>query len=194
MTRRAFPDISRTPWRCQPRVRASPSRIDTETLHLGSAIQRQKHSSTIKRHQTPEITSTVVIFIDPYQPPNFISGTFVCAWIRMPAVLEAYKSYPTTFEKTVDFMKIFTFWYHKQPIPRYSFFITHRQTQRMHFWIACDLTLPGKSFRSQTNSPILRNLKFPTWLLTLSTRPFRLVLRLHKPFCPGEYDIIWCAR
>ena len=37
---------------------------------------------------------------------------------------------------------------------------THRQTQRLHSWIARDLSLPGKLLRGQTNSQILRYLHF----------------------------------
>ena len=37
---------------------------------------------------------------------------------------------------------------------------THRQTQRIYFWIGLDLTEVGKLLRSQTNSQILRNLHF----------------------------------
>ena len=37
---------------------------------------------------------------------------------------------------------------------------THRQTQRIYFWIGLDLTERGKLLRSQTNSQILRNLHF----------------------------------
>ena len=44
---------------------------------------------------------------------------------------------------------------------------THRQTQRMHSWIARDLSYPGKLIRSQLNSRILRNLHLCDLFLAL---------------------------
>ena len=54
-----------------------------------------------------------------------------------------------------------TFCCHKKIISsKRDFSKTHRQTQRIYFWIGLDLTEVGKLLRSQTNSQILRNLHF----------------------------------
>ena len=37
---------------------------------------------------------------------------------------------------------------------------THKQTRHLHSWTARDLIYPGKLLRGQTNSRILRNLRF----------------------------------
>ena len=52
-------------------------------------------------------------------------------------------------------------WCHKKYLCcRTDFSKTHRQTQRIYFWIGLDLAEVGKLLRSQLNSQILRNLHF----------------------------------
>ena len=57
----------------------------------------------------------------------------------------------STFHENLDFLVSYQNLYLST-----DFSITHRQTQRMQFWIAFELTKGGKLLWSETNSRILR--------------------------------------
>jgi len=72
-------------------------------------------------------------------------------------ILEASWKLPASFRETRKFMKISKFRGHQKKLCSIRYFATaHRQTQRLHFWIARDLRCAEKLLPCKTNSQILR--------------------------------------